>query len=164
MPTNDQPIRIPGWGCDLGPISYIQKEQMLEGERDQDGPMRVRQECGQGVFNALLLNPTSPALLLLLFNIHVESCYHDVGLLCPQRYVYISLNNILVFHKSVLVSHAEIHSFGRGRKRDTIRNLFKKQTVKDGLFLEVKVDGISESQRTQKKEIKSLKWNEDLPL
>jgi len=40
----------------------------------------------------------------------------------------------------------------------------KKQADKHGLFLEVKVDGISKSQRTQAREIKSLEWNEDLPL
>ena len=124
--------------------------------------MRVRQECGQGVFNPLLLDPTSPALLLLPFNIHVESYYHDVGLLCPQRYVYISLNNVLVFHKSVQVLHAEIPSLDQGRKRDKIRSLLKKQTDKHGLSLEVKVDDIS--QCTQATEIKKPEWNEDLPL
>ena len=68
----------------LTPDDISKKNRRSRGwERDQDGPMRVRQECGQGVFNPLLLDPTSPALLLLLFNIHVESYYHDVRLLCP---------------------------------------------------------------------------------
>ena len=93
---------------------------------------------------------------------HVEP--HYVRLLRPQRYVYISSSNILAFHKSVQVLHAEISSFDRGRKRDKFRNLFKKGTDKHVLFLEVKIDGISESQRTQATKIKSLKWNEDLPL
>ena len=111
----------------------------------------------------MMLVLIAQALLLLLFNLHVEPYY--VGLLRPQRYVYISPSNILVSYESVEVLHAEIPSFGQGRKRDKIRSLFnKKQTDEHIFFLEVKVDGISESQHTQATEVKSLKWNEDLPL
>ena len=111
---------------------------------------------------SMMLVLIAQALLLLLFNLHVEPYY--VGLLRPQRYVYISPSNILVSYESVEVLHAEIPSFGQGRKRDKIRKFFKKQTDKHSLFLEVKVDGISETQRTRTTEINSLKWNEDLAL
>ena len=117
------------------------------------------------MFNPLLLNPPSPALLLLLFNIHVESYY--VRLLRPQRYVDIPPSIVLVFHESVQVLHAEVPSIGQGRRRDKILNpvkdLFKRQTDKPehSLVLHVKVNGIS--QCTQATEIKKPEWNEDLP-
>ena len=110
--------------------------------------------------------PIASTPALTFQHMYVEPYY--VGLLCPQRYVDISPRIVLVFHESVQVLHAEIPSFGQGRRRDKILNqvkdLFKRQTDKPkrSLVLHVEVNGIS--QCTQATEIKKPEWNEDLPL